>query len=277
MSDETMKRKESTGGGSGLSYGVVAVLFLLIGVALGALGYDRLLQANQAENQTLIQDAVTAALAAQSDDLANSVVAALMENAQGGSPSEAPDPNVRFETTIDGEPYVGADDPIVTIVEFSDFQCGYCKRFHDDTFQAIVDNYGDQVKFVYRDFPILGDMSVVASLAASCADEQGQFWPYHDLLFENQGSFSQDRFIEFATQLELDVESFTTCLEDQTYFDAVQADYNEAISIGARGTPAFLINGRFISGAQPYDVFASMIDAEIAAANSASEEESAEG
>lgn len=260
VTEDITKRKEPR---SGANYAIVAVTFFIIGILVGAFGFDRLSAHNQQENETLIRLAVDEALAAQSESLADSVVAALLDNAQGGAPQQGPDPNRRYEVDLAGDPAIGAEDAPVVIVEYSDFQCSYCKRFHDETYQQLVDAYGDQIRFVYKDFPILGEMSLVGALAAECAHDQDAFWDYHDLLFANQGTFNRDQFISFANQLELDVDTFTTCLDDQEHLEEVTADYEEIVAIGGRGTPAFLINGRFISGAQPFTVFADYIEEEL--------------
>lgn len=262
MTEDNTKRKESR---SGINYAIVAVTFFIIGILVGAFGFERLNAQNQQENETLIRRAVDEALAAQGDTLADSVVSALLDNAQGGAPQQGPDPNQRHEVDLADDPAIGAEDAPVVIVEYSDFQCSYCKRFHDETYQQLMDAYGDQIRFVYKDFPILGEMSLVGALAAECAHDQDAFWDYHDLLFANQGTFNRDQFISFADQLELDVDTFTTCLDDQEHLEEITADYEEIVEIGGRGTPAFLINGRFISGAQPFTVFADYIEEELSA------------
>jgi protein-disulfide isomerase len=231
------------------NYGVIAVTFFLLGVFIGAFAVGRMADANRAENQALIDQ----------------VVAAVSESAVGSTTGRqtAPDPNVRYEVNADDDPFVGPEDAPITIVEFADFKCSYCARFHNETVQTIFEDYEGQVRLIFRDYPILGATSLEAAYASECADSQGVFWPYHDLLYENQQILDRDAFIAFAEELELDVDAFTTCLDDETYRDEVFADYTDGQNLGVTGTPTFYINGRPIVGAQPYTVFASAINAEL--------------
>jgi protein-disulfide isomerase len=127
-----------------------------------------------------------------------------------------------------------------------------------------LEKYEGQIRFVYRDFPVLGNNSTGAALAAECADDQGMFWEYLDLLFANQGQLGFDMFLQLAGDLELDIDQFTTCVEEQTHVDEMTADFAAAVQIGAQGTPAFLINGRFVAGAQSLESFSIIIDEELA-------------
>lgn len=124
------------------------------------------------------------------------------------------------------------------------------------------------VRFGYQHFPFLGPESEWAAEASECAAEQDAFWPYHDLLFdrwsgENQGTFSQDNLKQFATELGLDTSAFSACLDSGKYTSTVQAEKAAIQSLGVRGTPAFLVNGRPLVGAQPFEVFQQVIEAEI--------------
>jgi protein-disulfide isomerase len=152
------------------------------------------------------------------------------------------------------------------MVEFSDFNCPYCGRFARDTLSPLLENYEGQVQFVYRDFPILGESSLQAALAGKCADDEGVFWEYHDLLFENQGSLDRTLFLSLAETLELDTAQFAACLDDPATSDEVLADFTEGQRLSVSGTPTFFINGRRVVGAQPYQAFQVVIDEEIAAA-----------
>jgi len=231
------------------NYFVIAVVFMILGVAIGVLWANN----NAASNKTLIDQSVAAAIEAQGDSVASSVAPSL------------DDPNSRFTVSADDDPFIGADDAPVVIVEFGDFNCGFCKRFNDNTMQPILEAYGDKIRFTYRDFPILAESSLTAALAAQCANEQEKFWPFHDLLFANQGDFSRDSLVRMAGEVGADTTVFASCLDDQKYMDEVVNDYREAQRIGVRGTPAFFINGRPISGAQGYQVFADIIEQEIEA------------
>lgn len=231
------------------NYIFIAIIFFVIGGIVGVIGYS----SNVTRNEDLIQSAVDAAYIRQAETL-NELV-------ESGVLSGEVRPNAsQFE---DDDPSIGPEDAPVVIVEFSDFNCSFCKRFHDSTLQPLLDQYEGQIRFIYRDFAILGETSVTSAIASECADDQGQFWEYHDLLFANQGSFSRDNLIGYAESLDLDLSQFTTCLDERTYFNEVRADSAAAQQIGASGTPAFMINGQFISGAQPFEVFAQIIEAEL--------------
>lgn len=167
--------------------------------------------------------------------------------------------------------FLGPDDAPVVIVEFSDFQCGYCGRWYADTLPQILDAYPDEVKFVYRDFPIFGEDSVRAAMATECAEEQdtGAFWAMHNRLFDRlttqeQTPLSEDALVTFAGDLDLDTAAFRECLSSQKYFDEVLADFRAAEAYGLRGTPGFVINGVvFPIGAQPFTEFKRIIDSEL--------------
>lgn len=236
------------------NYVFIAIVFLLLGIFIGAFSAFRVERANR----SWVTDAISVAMSEQADTFA--------ELMNGSRTPSLTDPNSRFEVTASSEYFRGGAEATVEIIEFGDFNCGFCGRFHKETYGRIAETYGDQVRFVYRDFPILAETSVTAALAARCAGEQGRFWEYHDLLFENQGVFNQNgAFAGFAEQLELDMDEFNTCVEEQRYLSGVVADYQFAQQLGIRGTPAFFINGRPISGAQPFENFAEVIDEELAA------------
>jgi protein-disulfide isomerase len=168
-------------------------------------------------------------------------------------------------------PYIGPEDAPVVIVEFSDFRCGFCGRHFDQTLTPLLDNFDGYIRYIYRDFPVVGGENAVrAALAAECANDQGKFWEYHNLLFSNQantGGTDMDALsallVTFAEDLELEMDQFNTCYETQQHYTNIIRDSNDAQAIGARGTPAFVINGKFLSGAQPYEVFEDAIIQEL--------------
>lgn len=168
-------------------------------------------------------------------------------------------------------PYIGPEDAPVVIVEFSDFRCGFCGRHFDQTLTPLLENFDGYIRYVYRDFPVVGGENAVrAALAAECANDQGKFWEYHNLLFTNQantGGSDMDALsallVSFAEDLAFDMEQFNACYESQQHYNNIIRDSNDAQSIGARGTPAFVVNGKFLSGAQPYEVFEDVIIEEL--------------
>ncbi|MBN1286022.1 MAG: peptidylprolyl isomerase [Anaerolineae bacterium] len=162
--------------------------------------------------------------------------------------------------TEDGDPALGSAQATVTIVEYSDFACGYCRRFYVETLPLLMEQYGDQIRFVYRDFPILGQGSVNAAIAAECADEQDRFWDYHNTLFANQGNFDDTLLLGAAYTLGLDMDRFEACYASDDMLEEIQVDYDDARTLGATGTPSFSVNGELLVGAQPFDAFQQAID-----------------
>ena len=175
-----------------------------------------------------------------------------------------PTPPVVVAASVDDDPAWGPEDAPVTIIEFSDFQCPFCSRFFAQTYPQIKQEYEGQVRFVYRDFPLtsLHENAQKAGEAAECADEQGKFWEYHDTLFTSQ-ALDLASLKSHASQLGLDTAAFDQCLDGGKYTEEVQKDYQEGISYGVTGTPAFFINGLSIIGAQPYANFKAAIDAAL--------------
>ncbi len=165
---------------------------------------------------------------------------------------------------------MGDPNAPVKIVEYADYQCPFCARFEQMTQQQLIENYiaTGKVYFEFRSMgEFIGPESKRAAEAAYCAGDQGQFWEYHDMLFSNQGSensgaFSDDHLQAFAGNLGLDMNQFNTCLSSGKYSSRVDQDGTDGQAAGVQGTPSFVINGQLaIRGAQPYDAFASAIDA----------------
>lgn len=171
------------------------------------------------------------------------------------------------DVSADDDPVKGNADAPVTIIEFSDFQCPFCARFFSDTLPQIEENYikTGKVKLVYRDFPLdnIHLQATPAAQAAECADEQGKFYEYHDKLFENQQLLSTDNYKKWAEELGLDTDQFNGCVDSKKYASEVAKDSADGSAAGVTGTPAFFINGKYISGAQPFSVFEALIEAEL--------------
>ena len=175
-----------------------------------------------------------------------------------------PPPVVRAEVSVDGAPFRGPQAAPVTIVEFSDFHCPFCKQVLP-TLTQLQSQYGDKVKLVFRDFPIdqLHPGARKGHEAARCANEQGKFWAYHDLLFANAPKASPEHLKGYAQEAGLDVAAFERCVASGKYQAVVQQDIEEGSRAGVTGTPAFFINGRLLSGAQPLESFSRMIEEEL--------------
>ncbi len=161
-------------------------------------------------------------------------------------------------------PSKGSPDAPVTIVEFSDFQCGYCRKFWQETLPRIEEKYirTGKVRFVYRHLAILGAASVQAAIAAECAHEQGRFWPYHDKLFASAGplAFTARNLKRYAEELRLDMAKFNTCLDTEQPREKVERETMVGRAIGMTGTPGFLINRERLIGAYPYEAFEEIIE-----------------
>jgi len=159
-------------------------------------------------------------------------------------------------------PMRGGKDAVVTIVGFSDYECPYCKR-GETVISEVLEVYGDKVRYFHRDYPLEFHANAVpAAIAARCASAQGKFWEYHDGLFE-EGALNDARYAELAGQLELDRDAFDLCRGEKASAAAVQADMLAGAEVGVTGTPAFFVNGRMLSGAQPVEAFKVLIDDEI--------------
>ena len=129
----------------------------------------------------------------------------------------------------------------------------------------VLERYPDKVKLAFRDFPIanIHPQAEKAAEAAHCAGEQGKFWEFHDLLFEKQDAIPTTNFAEHAKTLGLEVSTFQTCLDGRKYQEKVERNYAAGVKAGVSGTPAFFINGRLLSGAQPLEAFKAVIDEEL--------------
>jgi protein-disulfide isomerase len=161
----------------------------------------------------------------------------------------------------------GAKAPI-TIVEFSDYQCPFCKRA-EESVDKVMKTYGDKVRLVFRDYPLpMHPQARPAAEAANCANAQGKFWDYHAKLFANQTALGDDKLKEYAKEIGLDTAKFDQCLAEKPFKAAIDKDIADASKVGVNGTPAFFINGRMLSGAQPFEKFKEVIDDELTAKGS---------
>ncbi len=163
------------------------------------------------------------------------------------------------------DPVTGPADAPITIVEFSDFECPFCQRHFQEVYPLIMSEYGDQIRYVYRDFPLnsIHPNATPAAEAGLCALEQGAFWPYHDLLFGGPLELGRASYESYASSLGLDVDAFIVCLDDGRYFEEVEADLQIGIETGVSSTPTFFINGIGLVGAQPFEVFQQIINYEL--------------
>jgi protein-disulfide isomerase len=221
-----------------LNYVVIAIVFFAVGILVGMIGFG----GKSTVDQAAIEVAVSNVL----------IEAGIMQ-----APAD-------MAVVVDDDPYLGPEDAPVVIVEFSAYACPYCGRHFEQTFAPLLENYAQYIRYVYRDFPTINpNISVPASLAANCAHEQGKFWEYHNLLFSNQELLGPDYFVQAGEELGLDMVAFNACTQDQSYIQEVNADYSAGIALGISGTPSFYINGKYYSGARPYEYFEGIILREL--------------
>jgi protein-disulfide isomerase len=267
---------------SSLNYVITAAVFLGVGLLMGlnlgggsaalsaeqvraivreevppALSAEQIASAVQAAVQV---SAPSAAAAPSGSNLTAQDVRDIVQGALASAGMAGPD---RFEL-VDDDPSIGPDDAPVVIVEFSAYACPYCARHFQQTFLPLLENYGQYIRYVYRDYPVINpSISIPAALGAQCAHEQGKFWEYHNGLFENQSRLSEEFFKELAATLALDMDAFNECYDTQRYREEIDFDYIDGSTKNISGTPAFFVNGQFISGAQPYALFERLVLREL--------------
>jgi protein-disulfide isomerase len=173
---------------------------------------------------------------------------------------------------LENQPHRGPSDARVTIVEYSDFQCPFCARVYTTLEEQVLKEYGDRVRFVFKNFPLssIHPWAEDGAIASECAFRQGNdaFWVMYDGLFQKQSEITKEtlkeKTVEIAKAGNLDVASFEACLDGRQTLDAVRADETEANVLGVSSTPTFFVNGRRLSGAQSFESFKQMIEEELA-------------
>jgi len=174
-----------------------------------------------------------------------------------------PDPSQEYKVAIGKAPVRGDDKASITIVEWSDFQCPFCNRA-EPTLAKIKEEYGDKVRFAFKHLPLtIHSKAPGAHAATEAARGQGKFWEMHDMIFENQRDLDPATFERYAAELGLDVDQFKRDVASAEVKDRIAQDMKEAQKLGVSGTPAFFVNGRFLSGAQPFENFKRLIDSEL--------------
>ncbi len=193
----------------------------------------------------------------------------------GGVEDVTVDPSKAIMAKIDlkDQPVKGPADAKVTIVEYSDFQCPFCSRGYATIENEVLKQYGDKVRFYYKSYPLpFHPWAKPGAVAAECAKQQkaDAFWKLYKSFFENQTQINKDNVKEKATEYladtGIDMNAWNDCFDNQKSAPAVDAQMQEGSSVGVRGTPGFIINGRLVSGAQPFESFKNVIDDELASA-----------
>jgi len=167
---------------------------------------------------------------------------------------------------------LGSESAPVTIVEFGDYQCEACYHWFHNTRDTLIDNYIEtgKAKLIFVDLPFIGQDSRIAAQASYCAEDQGKYWEYHEILYifqegENSGWADRDRLNSFAFSLDMNMDEFNDCMDYSKYAKRVQANYDQAVKNGVQGTPTFIIISQDgttekFAGPQPYSVFAATIE-----------------
>lgn len=171
----------------------------------------------------------------------------------------------RTVVSADDDPSVGPADAAITIVQFAEFQCPYCGKARGSV-DKVMANYPGQVRFVFRDFPLeFHDKAIPAALAANCAGKQDKYWPVHDAFMADQQSLTEADIQRVAKAAALDLPTWEECRKDPAMVAEIKKDQADGAAVGVTGTPAFFINGVFINGAQPYEKFKAIVDADLKA------------
>jgi len=242
--------------------GLIIGLILVVGVAAFFAGsYTSNLNSNQISEEDL-QDAIA--------KLELKVLQNQLSTSQ---------PKLPMKISADNDPIIGNPDAPITIIEFTDFQCPFCARFHTQTLPLILEEYIEQgkVKLVVRDFPIqsIHPNAVPAAVASECANEQGKVKEMHDMLFYNQNEWNRQEtvdalslFSQYAAEIQLEQETFDSCLTSGKYIEEIKKDLDDGRDYGVSGTPGFFIGNDQIGyvelkGAQPFDSFKKIIDAQL--------------
>jgi protein-disulfide isomerase len=193
------------------------------------------------------------------------VLSNLIRNLIAGGDGSGPAPVTAGTLDLSGAPIRGDANAPVTIVEFSDFQCGFCFRVNP-TLMQLLDRYKGKVRVIFKHSPIEGHTAApLAHRAAFAAQQQGKFWEMHDRIFANQRAMEREALLAHATALGLDIARFTADLDSPRAQAVLDRDQAEAAKVGVDGTPTFFVNGTPVVGAQPLEVFASAIDKALAA------------
>lgn len=193
----------------------------------------------------------------------NSAKAAEVESVAAPKAESAP---TRFNVPVGTAPIWGPSDAPVTIIEFSDYECPYCKKWEAEVWPQLQQAYPNKIRLVYKDFPLsqIHPNASPAAMAARCAGDQNKYWQYHDQVF-TVSSLSQQALDSIAAQVGLDTKTWKDCIAANKYKTEIETDYSYGTQLGISGTPTFFINGLPLVGAQPYSAFKKVIDQELVA------------
>ncbi len=224
----------------------------ILGIAVGYIFWGR---GSAGQAAAAAQTAVPTAVAQAGDTAASDPTA-----------KPADQQNVRrYDVPADDDYAFGPDDAPITLIEFSDYECPYCRKWHLEVWPKLQEAFPGQIRLVYRDFPLynIHPNANPAAEAANCAGEQGKYWDFHTMLFAG-GELGNAVYEQYAKDLDLDLAKFAECLSTNRTADEVQADFDYAANLGISSTPTFFINGLAVVGAQPFETFQQIIEQELA-------------
>ncbi len=178
------------------------------------------------------------------------------------SASGEPSPATTVEVNVAGRPSQGPQGAKVTVVEFTDYQCPFCRRHFNETYQQLIAAYGGRIRYVVLNFPIasIHPLAPKAAEAAECAHDQGKFWEFHDVLFRDPDRLDVEGLKHHATAVGLNRSRFDQCLDSGAKGDVIRKDMEDGRRYGVSSTPTFFINGEKVTGAKPLEVFRGIID-----------------
>jgi len=177
----------------------------------------------------------------------------------GGGGSDAAN-----SASAEDDPAWGPENAKVTVVAFGDFECPYCRQWYANVYVRLAADYGQKIRFIHRDYPLSFHANAKpAAIAANCANAQGHYWEFFKLLYGDPRGLGPQMYQTYAQEVGMDMSAFGNCIAGNQYASEIDADMRDAERLGVSGVPAFFINERVISGAQPYEVFRLAIDEEL--------------
>ncbi len=245
-----------------LTLPLVSAVALSLSACQGSNGFAQLQETLAKIDQK--QDNILSRIDALEEKVGNAPAAAAPGKAKPAGPQPGrPDPKATYKVDVDDAVTKGSPEALVTIVEWSDFQCPFCSRVNP-TMAKIQETYGDKVRIAFKHNPLpMHNRAMAGAIAAEAAGRQDKFWEMHDKLFANSRELTDENIEKWGTEIGLDMDKFKTDLKDKALETKILKQQTQGSTLGARGTPAFFVNGRFLSGAQPFEAFKAIIDEEM--------------
>jgi protein-disulfide isomerase len=242
----------------------VGIIVSLSAILFGLLFYAQL---RQLQGDPVITVTNTNGTNLTSDTITSLIPTSDQKSIGSTTSTTATNSTTTYTPTIDDDPIIGSNDAAVTIIAFEDFQCPYCAAAAP-ILRAVLQQYPNDVKLVFRDFPLytIHAQALSAALAGECADDQNVFWQWHDLVYERQAQLSTapDSYYDWATELGLDVDRFMACFTSEKHADEIDRDQNSGILSGVTATPTFFVNGYKVEGVISQDQWSNIIETLLA-------------